>query len=177
MVISSTCPTRIPRRTSVLRRASILALAMLLPPAIAAMTIADGMNGAAYRMTPAVAPGIEAKATAAPLVSPQTLTKSTPWSGSSDMPLNGADVGVDLLSVSQPSSASRTAPLMLVSASEFPMHAATVITGIPPGIPADPVGPRMLLSGLGIALLFGLTVLAGINSRKRWPNMLAVSTP
>ena len=82
--------------------------------------------------------------------------------------MNGS---IDLINASAPHAAVRGRPPMAAVRGEFPTASAETTTGAVRVTPSGRSGPLVLFGGLGVVLVLGLTALAGINSRKRWPSI------
>ncbi len=79
--------------------------------------------------------------------------------------MNGS---IDLMNAAAPPAAVRVRPPMAAVRGEFPPASAETTTG---AVHVIPSGRSVLFGGLGVVLVLGLTALAGINSRKRWPSI------
>ena len=81
---------------------------------------------------------------------------------------------VDPLSGPPPAASANARPPLLAVRSDLPLATVETVTPVVQGVSLGRSAPRVFFGGLGIALLCGLTVLAGINSRKRWPSMTTI---
>ncbi len=158
--------------TSMLLRAPLLVLALVGTPAIAA--ISDGMDVRLPGIPLMAKPRSEAGSGGVSVVPLESSRLGAYWDGSIGTSSTGAGNHVDLMGGTQSFLAGGIAPPRAAAGSQFPMVAATGKTAMSPSVAPERSAPRVLFGGLGTALVFGLMVLAGINSRKRWPNLLGL---
>jgi len=177
MVLPSTYSIRSRKPVSALQRLSLFALVLVVTPGVAGIAIADGMElwPPASKLEVTTGNGSAAPGAGVPPLPP--LAMHTSWNGSAGTPSNGGVHQPDAAGAGHPFLSTRMEPPMAAAAGEFAGSWATPALATTPAVAEGRSAPRVVFSGLALAFAFGLTVLAGVNSRKRWPAAMVARRP